>query len=192
MDTLGKRVKLRRQALQLSQTELAKAVGISQQSLYKIEAGITENPRDLSKIAKALKVSPVWLAFGTTPNAILVDHKDESIPIIPWSDARELLMTGLATKLGLQVCGDAMSSSAPNTPSFPAGTIIIIDPQLPPENGKYVIATHLESPEELIFKQYIKDGGRTYLKSLNPQYPLLPLTNQIKILGVVIQSRYSL
>lgn len=62
--TLAERLQNRRIELGLSQDELATKLGVSQQSIGKIESGKTLNPRNLKAIAFALGVSPQWLQFG--------------------------------------------------------------------------------------------------------------------------------
>ncbi|CAG9417851.1 MULTISPECIES: XRE family transcriptional regulator [Providencia] len=49
----------------MSQADLAEKVGVSQQSIQKIEAGQTNSPRRIADIAKAVNVSAQWLQFGT-------------------------------------------------------------------------------------------------------------------------------
>ncbi len=63
--TKGQRIKKRREELLISQTELARRVGITKHTLYKYENDIITNiPSDnLEKIAKALDVSPSYI-FG--------------------------------------------------------------------------------------------------------------------------------
>lgn len=64
MKTLAERLKFARENLSLSQQEVAKLAGISQPTYFKIENGLTLKPRNILDIAKALKVSPTWLATG--------------------------------------------------------------------------------------------------------------------------------
>lgn len=64
-ELLGETIKELRTALRLSQTELAELAGTSQVTVYKIETGKTAtNVSLLSRIAKALKVSPSDLLAG--------------------------------------------------------------------------------------------------------------------------------
>ena len=60
---IGSRIKLRRQELGKSQTDLAREVGISKQTLYKYETGIVTNiPSDkIELLAKKLETSPSYL-----------------------------------------------------------------------------------------------------------------------------------
>ena len=65
MQTLSERLKKRRIALKMTQTELATKAGVNQQSIQLIEAGVTKLPRFLFEIAMALNCDPVWLQYGT-------------------------------------------------------------------------------------------------------------------------------
>ena len=60
---IGSKIKLRRQELGKSQTDLAKEVGISKQTLYKYETGIITNiPSDkIELLAEKLETSPSYL-----------------------------------------------------------------------------------------------------------------------------------
>ncbi|MEL4241170.1 helix-turn-helix domain-containing protein [Shewanella xiamenensis] len=62
--TISERVKNRRLALSLTQTQLAEAIGVTQNAIHKIEDGTTKQPRNISELAQALKCSPNWLLFG--------------------------------------------------------------------------------------------------------------------------------
>ena len=67
--TRGKRIKLRREELNIPQTDFAKRVNISKQTLYKYENDIVTNiPYDkVVEIAAALDVSPAYI-FGWEEN----------------------------------------------------------------------------------------------------------------------------
>ncbi|HDU8581340.1 helix-turn-helix domain-containing protein [Morganella morganii] len=64
MSTLSERVKTRRVALNLTQSELAEMVGLKQQSIQQIESGFIKRPRFIVEIANALKCDPSWLICG--------------------------------------------------------------------------------------------------------------------------------
>lgn len=72
-------------------------------------------------------------------------------------------------------------------PMFTEGNIIAVDPEREPQSGKFVVAKHLDD-NEATFKQLIIDGGRYYLKALNPDWPT-PITEMDEkwhICGVAI------
>lgn len=64
MKTFGDRLKKARQAAGLSQSELARRVGVRPQTIQFIEAGGVKKPRYTVEIALQLKVNPEWLANG--------------------------------------------------------------------------------------------------------------------------------
>lgn len=66
MQTLSERLKKRRIALKMTQTELATKAGVKQQSIQLIEAGVTKRPRFLFEIAMALNCDPVWLSASSS------------------------------------------------------------------------------------------------------------------------------
>lgn len=107
MESLGERIKTRRLALGLTQGEVAKAAGIKQPDLSKIERGDIQEPKKILGIAKALHCDPAWLSTGkypiepTTPSQH--DHGAETVKIYPpapkdydqWTLGAIALMTGL-------------------------------------------------------------------------------------------------
>lgn len=74
VNTLAERLKSAREKLGLSQAQLAEMVGLSQQSVAKIENGDTLQPRKIKEIAKALQVSQKWLLLGVEENGKLSSY----------------------------------------------------------------------------------------------------------------------
>lgn len=65
----GERIAERRTALGLSQTQLAKRVGVSQATIGKLESGISSGSSHLHKIARELQTTPEYLSGETNdPN----------------------------------------------------------------------------------------------------------------------------
>tara|TARA_R110001583_G_scaffold34551_1_gene115884 strand:+ start:31417 stop:32085 length:669 start_codon:yes stop_codon:yes gene_type:complete len=87
----------------------------------------------------------------------------------------------------LRVQGDSMTSPYPGQRSYPAGTIIFVDPERAVTNGARVIAK-LVGSQEVTFKVYAEDAGKRFLKPINPQYPILEITEETHICGVVAGS----
>jgi len=86
-ETLGERLRRKREACGWSQAQLAAKVGSSQAVIQKIETGKTLRPRNLEALAEALVVSPVWLMFGDAPVETL---DPEAIDLArSWSRLRE-------------------------------------------------------------------------------------------------------
>lgn len=92
------RIKIAREQAGLTQGELAEKIGIKQQSVFKIEAGITKNPRNIDKMAEVLGVDLNWLLTGeglmcpnkspqdikiqTSLGALTSSQKDEVLAIV--------------------------------------------------------------------------------------------------------------
>src|SRR5512137_2030062 len=85
----------------------------------------------------------------------------------------------------LKVKGDSMTSPYPSQHSYPEGTIIYVDPHKQLTNGCRVIAK-LPNSNEATFKEYREDGGKRYLKPLNPQYQTQEIHDDTILCGVVI------
>ena len=86
----------------------------------------------------------------------------------------------------LRIIGDSMTNPS-GAPSFPEGTIIIVDPERDAKPGKFVVVRQ-NVDTECTFKQLVSDGGRHYLKPLNPRYPLLEMLSDAVIAGVLVQA----
>ena len=67
VNSIADRLKKAREAAGLTQPELATRAGVSQGTIGNVEAGLRKQPRGLLDIARALNVSPQWLATGTGP-----------------------------------------------------------------------------------------------------------------------------
>lgn len=164
---------------------------------------------------RAYGVSPRWILDGTgspptgpgeVQNVAPIDTVYPAVPLISWVNAGmwadivdnympgsgEELRPAYTSKPGrqsfaLRVEGDSMVSH--NHTSFPEGTILIVDPARAPAAGDYVIAKDTET-QRATFKRLMQDGGRWFLKPLNPSYPAIPIDDPaIRVIGVVIESQ---
>lgn len=99
---------------------------------------------------------------------------------------KELVPTSVPVQkhtFALRVCGDSME------PEFQPGMILIIEPNIEPHPGDYVVARNGDG--ETTFKQLVKDGADWYLKPVNPRYPIKLLAKS-EIIGVLraVEKRY--
>lgn len=65
MEHFSDRLRYARKKRKLSQTELARASGLSQGAISSYETGARRSTTELIQLAQALKVSPEWLITGT-------------------------------------------------------------------------------------------------------------------------------
>jgi len=215
MKTLGEKIKELRLARKETQQQLAVAAHTTRSAVNQWESGKTKqmNGEYLARIAHHYNVNALWLSTGegkqypypenTTfePTATPYDIKNKLIPLISsvsagkWcdvinyysrDDAEEWLSCPKSCSqytYVLRVDGDSMT--APFGKSYPHGSYIYVDPEAPITNLCRVVAK-LPHVEQAIFKQYVEDSGKRYLKALNPQYPMIEITDDTRICGVVI------
>lgn len=84
----------------------------------------------------------------------------------------------------LTVRGDSMTNPQGN-PTFPEGSVIIVDPAEEAISGRFVIAK-TEAQEEATFKRFVRDAGSVFLEPLNPRYPVIEVTGDVVVCGVVV------
>lgn len=76
MNTLPDRLKFAREQLNLSQQQVADAVGMKQPSYYQLEAGKSKRSRFINDIARVLKTNADWLMYGEGDNAPKPSHDE--------------------------------------------------------------------------------------------------------------------
>lgn len=84
----------------------------------------------------------------------------------------------------LKVLGDSMTNPGPGR-SYPAGCIIFVDPDIETKTGDRVIA-RVPRTNEATFKILVEDAGRQFLRPINPQYPIIDITEETHICGKVV------
>lgn len=86
----------------------------------------------------------------------------------------------------LKVLGDSMTNPGPGR-SYPTGCIIFVDPEIQANTGDRVVA-RVPRTNEVTFKVLDSDAGRVYLRPINPQYPIIDITEETQICGKVVGS----
>jgi len=84
----------------------------------------------------------------------------------------------------LKVCGDSMVNPGGGR-SYPVGCLIFVDPTVNATTGDRVVAK-VPGSDELTFKVFVADAGRYFLRPLNPQYPIIDISEDTQIYGKVI------
>jgi SOS-response transcriptional repressor LexA len=198
--------------LEINESELGRRSTVPQPTINRILSGESSSPRrpTVEKLAKALRVAPDWLMFGgedarSSSNVSMIQQPDMMFryPVISWvaagawSEAVEPFPPGFSDRyeiseyeakgnaFWLEVKGDSMTSISGQ--SVPEGTFILVDPEADVQSGKLVIAKMSDS-NEATFKKLVEDGGRRFLKPLNPAYPTEMCTDGCRIVGVVVRA----
>ena len=182
---------------------LAAACGLAESTVYGLLNGDMKSTTKLHLIARNLNVRPEWLETGAPP---MRDKQPEvsygpvirsTVPLISWVQAGPFTLAAdpedvsacprVETTARVGARGFALRvESTSMTPEFQPGTVIIVDPDLEPRAGDYVIVAN--GAAEATFKQLVKDGGDWLLRPLNPQFPVQPLPEHYRIVGVVVAS----
>ena len=210
-ESLKDRIHAKRAELNLSQQQLAERAHVSQVTIQHLESGRNATSKKLVDIAKALGVSAEWLTsgkdstvFAESSNVQIVaqPHQVYRYPVISWvaagawAEAVEPYPTGFSDRyemsdydskgpaFWLEVKGDSMTS--PVGQSVPEGMLILVDTEAEVRSGKLVVAKLTDS-NEATFKKLVNDGGKSFLKPLNPAYPIVVCTEDCRIIGVAVR-----
>jgi len=216
MNTWTERIKLKMKELGLTQEELAHQLGITRGAITHYLSGRRVPPlKQFHKLATVFKADPAWLQFGVTTDhkkhSGNSQHSDKAslqtnqypVPILTWEQVAKQpdvsrinrkaieewlpnFFTDQPDWYAMRVKGDSMVSTA-GQKGFHDGDIIIVDPNLSPKNGNFLVAV-MPKNKEATFKQYIVDNGIKYLKPLNGQYPMMESGNKCVNCGVVVRS----
>lgn len=191
-----------KRGIKSSALAFSKALSVSPDWLATGE-GEMEPQGILNRLEMGLPV-PGWI---DKPNVTELDPQRVRVPLISWiqagelSDVVDLFHPGEAVQwedalksnpsrhsYALMVDGDSMVSQT-GVHSFPAGTILIVDPDRGTNAGDFVIAKDVQT-QKATFKQLTTDGARWYLKPLNTQYPTLEIDDPaLRVIGRVIEAK---
>lgn len=198
-------IRREREKAGISQTDFAKMIKVTKQTLYKYEQGIITNiPSDkIEEIANALGVSPSYImGWEDTTEEPAPKRKGVTIPVlghvaagIPIEMIEDIIDTEEIPEdmakhgefFALKIKGDSMMPSINNS------DVVIVRQQEDAENGDIVIATI--NGNDAVCKRLKKYSDGLSLISLNPAYePLYFNTSEIqgtpvKIIGKVVELR---
>lgn len=214
MSTLAERIKSARSHAKLTQKALALKVGVEQPVISQLETGKNLQSVHLPKIAHVCGVNAIWLSenIGSMTGSSAVDSNVSNArqpvesyryPVISWvaagawAEAIEPYPAGFSDRyefseydskgaaFWLEVKGDSMTS--PVGQSVTEGTLILVDTEAEAAPGKLVIAK-LPDSNEATFKKLVNDGGKLFLKPLNPAWRIEPFNEDCRIVGVVVRA----
>ncbi|MEJ8823648.1 S24 family peptidase [Variovorax humicola] len=187
-----------RKRLNMSEQQFADALGVSRGAVQQWEkpGGTAPKRTNQARVARLLGISIAELVSGVSAGSRGADMRGE-VPLVSEVEAgnytvidnfkpkKQFETVPVSVPIqrhtyALRVHGDSMVSEVGD--SFPPGSILVVEPEMTPEPGDYVIA--LNEANETTFKQLVKDGGDFYLKPLNTRYPIKPLDGA-RVIGVV-------
>ncbi len=187
-------------------TELARQTDVGQPVIHRMASGETDNPKvgSLSPIAKFFNVSISHL-IGDEPlptDRVSGSHNPyyrswSKLPLLNMEQAtlwpqQKIFETEIATYVSTEanVSENAFAIRLEDNtmePRFPAGTILIIEPNLQPTNNDFA-AVNIKGQGKVQFKQVQFDGEELYLKALNPDFETKRVTESYHFCGVMVQA----
>jgi len=186
----------------LNEAELSRRTEIPKPTLHKILSGKTADPR-ISTIKILADFFEVTLDDLYQENLSFA-HKPLpqgiSIPIISWSDSlnaktviNELTPSNWQQWIIVDGTEDqflyGLTSKPCFEPYFPRGTILVVDSKQKANDGDLVVV-HYPNTNEATLRELSIDGPNRLLMPLNDTYAPDKLDDSIKILGMVVQSRF--
>ena len=201
MAEIGKRIREKREAIGMTQEELASKLGYkNKSSIAKIETGANDIIQ--SKVVEFANVLDTTVAYlmgwdNPTPSrkGVVVNVLGRVAAGIPIDAIKDIIdteeipeeMARTGEFFGLQIHGDSM------TPSICDGDIVIVKQQNDAESGDIVIATI--NGDEATCKRLRKYKDGVELISNNPSYSPFEFNNQeieekpVRIIGKVVELR---
>ena len=191
----------------LTQEKLGDCMGVTQGTIGHWLRGrrTPETLEQFRSLARCLDTSYSWLLTGAEESEQEVSNVEPGPdirgihPLISWvqagkwceimddfapGDAEEWIPCPVncgPQTFVLRVVGVSME------PRFREGELVFVDPSRRAENGSFVVV-RLEDRQEATFKQLVQEGGRQYLKALNPAWPdpIIEVTERATVCGVVV------
>lgn len=186
--SLGERIKYLREELNLTQEDLGKILNVSKPTISRYEANLNEpNSDTLIKISKYFNVSIDYL-FG-------VNHKQNKklipilgtiragIPILAeenWEGQIDV-PNDIKGDFALKITGDSMSWVG-----ISEGDYAIFENSDIASHGDIVAAGVCDGDWYATLKFFINEKGKQLLRAANPNYEDIPLTQNHRIIGILV------
>jgi transcriptional regulator with XRE-family HTH domain len=183
MKTLGDRIRVAREELGITQSELARRVNVRPQTVSQWESGAKSPSRmSITELVTVTGKSATWLLYGN----FNTEHNGNSQPPIVRRVPRLSIMeavnpTSLTNIKEYAVanfpCGPrSYAFDLPNdscSPEHPKGSLWVVDPDRLPIPGDYVLALHANGKP--VFGEYREEAnatGTVYIVApTNPRWP---------------------
>jgi len=206
MNNFSRRLIRARESKDLSQSDIARTLGVTPQAVQKWESGKnTPRGKRLEALAEAVSSSVGYLMAGQGDPSVEDGPEIKGfVPLISWiqagawcevedvyavGDAEEWMPCPTAhgpRTYVLRVRGESMFNAHARR-SFRDGDLIFCDPEKQAENGSMVVVK-LDESQEATFKQLVIEGDQKFLKPLNPAWPepIIKINGNAQVCGVVI------
>lgn len=206
--SIHKLIREGRNRLKLSEQEFAEKVGVTRAAVqqWEKEDGTAPSRKRQKTVADLLGLTVAELMSGGESNVRELEE-GRRVPLISWVEAGQLKdisdpfepgdadewVTASESRpsesaFALRVTGASMTNPDPEAVySFPEGTVLLVDPNRSVDPGDFVIAKDVDT-QQATFKRLAYDGGRWYLRPLNPNFKTVEIDDpKLRIIGRVIE-----
>ena len=199
-DTLSHRLKLCLHLYRLSQSDLARMIGVKPQIIQYLCNKNVKSSRFTFELAEALGVDYMWLSTGSgsmrsNDSNTVQEHK---VPLISWANLEQNICNieniqsseYVYTSCNKNCCAIATKlEDVSMEPRFDKGTTLIFDMNCEPQNRDFVLA-YLKKMNIWLFREFIlKEDGLVELLPMNHDiFKKISLGSEDKIMGVLIQT----
>lgn len=158
VDSLKERLVYARNALGITQEQLAQRAGVGGSTISNLEAGIRSSPRKLLDIAAALGVSAIWLEKGVGEMRLTAGnppHDGEPVAHLLTLDRRTVPPTRTKAEIVSGTAGDLYAFTLDDDamgPERPRGTEFVFDVAKKPSPGSLVLV--VDAHHQLHAREY--------------------------------------
>lgn len=196
----GERIRRLLETAELKPQQLADRMKVSVQSVYSWQAGKPIKPQNVERLAEIFKVSENYIYRGIAGDGVqfLGNASVRSIPQISLDTVAiqefDTFMAQVENSEHYTACRFSTGERVyafrllddSNAPVYREGDLIIVDPDISPEPGEYVLA--LVNKSEYVFRRYKLDEKGFALAPANPDYPTVHSRNaEVVIFGVMTE-----
>lgn len=154
--------------------------------------GTIEYPDGFINNVSKVDIQPTYQASFPVLSAVQAGQWTEACEPYTLDEIDEWYETTVRTSercFWLRVQGDSMTSLT--GVSIPEGMLVLVDTEREHENGSLVVAK-LTDVNEATFKKFVRDSGQEFLKPLNPNYPMMTINGNCRIIGVAVDAKLKL
>src|SRR3990167_3867835 len=197
LNKLNDNLNLLMSAARISASQLARRINVPLSSIKKIRKGDNKNPTlaTLLPIAEFFSVTLEELIAGN-PLQKINTAVPVQLPLISWQEALSWpnatfrIQNVILSENGYSKYAYALYLEA-DWGIFLSNSLLLIEPNNYPLHGDYVIV-HKEGLTSAVLKQFLLEEEKPYLKSLNITAHTVSMTENYRILGIVMEHRNTL
>lgn len=207
--TLGARLdfalKRAKQQRGLTMEMVAEQLGITKSAVSQWRKSSMIDKHRLAPLSRILDCPPVWLLMGEPvsvsgavrdQHAVYNNPRVRMVPVISFTQAGSWVDSADPYEAGHGSHYEPVPDVGPHAfivevegasmePKISAGTMVVVDPDVSPRSGDFVVAKR--DNERSTLKRYEVDGERHFLVPVNPQFPTLEMREGDRIVGVVVR-----